>query len=89
MQVLAEEDDEMLVKTANFLSQLSTEEVAQIETYLMQAEEAQLSGDDSALAQVVVDESLAAVADYLAQLDDEEIGQITGMIKSTAASAVF
>lgn len=53
MQTFAEEDDEMLIKTAKFLSQLSADEVSQMDNYLIQIEQA--DADDSSLAQVSAD----------------------------------
>lgn len=75
----------MLSQVASFMSQLSTEEIDNMENYLMQMDHATQSGDHGTLAQLgtTLDENLATVADYLIQLDDHELAQLTNMINSS------
>ena len=76
------EQEEMLPKVANFLAQLSEDQIDSMESYLVQMEQAKESGDDATLAQLGsdLDENLSAVADYLVQLDDGELGELNTLL---------
>ena len=69
----------MLNQVAQFMAQLSEQEIDSMESYLLQMENATEAGDSDTLAQLgtTLDENLAAIADYLVQLDDTELAQLT------------
>lgn len=57
----------MLNQVAQFMAQLSEQEIDSMESYLLQMENATEAGDSDTLAQLgtTLDENLAAIADYL------------------------
>lgn len=78
----AADDEDMLPKVADFLSQLNMSDIDNMEFYLIQMEHATENGDQDELAQLEnnLDSNMQAVADYLVQLDEQELAQITDII---------